>query len=61
MTEEKIIDAFIKGLEAAGLVEKYQKLFNDRALQIKTKDGRYFNVRLFPLKDKDRFIVSKLK
>lgn len=59
MKEEEIVD-IITALQNKGILTRYHKIFNSKAVQVKLKDGAYFNIGLMELYKGDVFIVKKL-
>ena len=61
MTKHTIIDVLIWALEQKGFVDKYHKMLNGGAVQIKTTDGDIFNVKAQELDKNSIFVVGKLR
>lgn len=61
MRKEEIIDIIIAALQEREILGGFQKIQNSRAVQIKLKDGTYFNIEMSELKKGESFIVTKLR
>lgn len=61
MIKEKIINIIIEALQKSDVLEGFHKLQNDKAVQIKIRDGTYLNICIALLNKEESFIVEKLR
>jgi len=61
MKKEEIVDIIIAALQEKEVLAGFHKMQNNKAVQIKLKDGTYFNINMAELRKGESFIVSKLR
>lgn len=61
MKKEEIVDMIIAALQEKDVLDGYHKMQNGKAMQIKTKDGSYFNIATVKLMKGEGYIVQKLR
>lgn len=61
MEQQEIINLIVDALEQKSIISISHKMQNGKAVQIKTKDGNYFNIATVKLMKGEGYIVQKLR
>jgi hypothetical protein len=61
MKKEEIVDIIINGLQKKDVLADFCKMQNSKAVQIKLKDGTYYNICMAELRKSESFIAKKNK
>jgi hypothetical protein len=61
MEQQELINLIVAALDQKGIISISHKMQNGKAVQIKTKDGSYFNIATVKLMKGEGHIVQKLR
>ena len=61
MEQQELINLIVDTLDQKGIISISHKMQNGKAVQIKTKDGSYFNIATVKLMKGEGYIVQKLR